>query len=44
MRWGPGTGGVARVGEVLRDEVHAANLCGRTKIEQLTPDLIVRVD
>jgi isopentenyl diphosphate isomerase/L-lactate dehydrogenase-like FMN-dependent dehydrogenase len=36
---------VARVCEILRDEVHTSmGLCGSTKIEQLTPDLIVRVD
>jgi isopentenyl diphosphate isomerase/L-lactate dehydrogenase-like FMN-dependent dehydrogenase len=48
MLWGlgaDGADGVARVCEILRDEVHTAmGLCGRTKIEQLTPDLIVRVD
>src|SRR5262245_38380722 len=48
MLWGlgaDGADGVARVCEILRDELHTAmGLCGRTKIEQLTPDLIVRVD
>jgi len=40
-----GAGGAARVCELLREELRTTmGLCGRTGIEQLTPDLIVRVD
>jgi isopentenyl diphosphate isomerase/L-lactate dehydrogenase-like FMN-dependent dehydrogenase len=37
--------GVARVCEILRDEIRInMGLCGRTKITDLTPDLIFRAD
>jgi glycolate oxidase len=46
--WGlaaDGAAGVARAFEILRDEITTTmGLCGRTKISELTPDLIVRVD
>jgi isopentenyl diphosphate isomerase/L-lactate dehydrogenase-like FMN-dependent dehydrogenase len=46
--WGlgaDGAAGVARALEILRDEVRIAmGLCGRTRIADLTPDLIVRAD
>jgi glycolate oxidase len=48
MLWGLGADGgdgVARVCEILRDELRInMGLCGRTRIEDLTPDLIFRVD
>lgn len=46
--WGlaaDGAAGVARAFEILRDELRTSmGLCGRTKIAELTPDLIVRAD
>src|SRR6185503_1964479 len=46
--WGlgaDGAEGVARVFEILRDQLHVAmGLCGRTKISDLKPDLIFRAD
>jgi len=46
--WGlaaDGAAGVARVFEILREEIRTTmGLSGRTKIADLTPDLIVRVD
>ena len=46
--WGlaaDGAAGVARVFEILREEIRTTmGLCGRTKIADLTPDLIARVD
>jgi isopentenyl diphosphate isomerase/L-lactate dehydrogenase-like FMN-dependent dehydrogenase len=46
--WGlaaEGAAGVARTMEILRDEVRTTmGLCGRTRIADLTPDLIVRAD
>jgi isopentenyl diphosphate isomerase/L-lactate dehydrogenase-like FMN-dependent dehydrogenase len=46
--WGlaaDGAAGVARVFEILREEVRTAmGLCGRIKIADLAPELIVRVD
>jgi isopentenyl diphosphate isomerase/L-lactate dehydrogenase-like FMN-dependent dehydrogenase len=46
--WGlgaDGAEGVARVFEILREQIHIAmGLCGRTKIADLTPDLIFRAD
>jgi isopentenyl diphosphate isomerase/L-lactate dehydrogenase-like FMN-dependent dehydrogenase len=46
--WGlgaDGAAGVARALEILRHEVKTAmGLCGRTKIAELTPDLVFRVD
>src|SRR5215467_14468062 len=46
--WGlgaDGAEGVARVFEILRDQLHVAmGLCGRTKITDLKPDLIFRAD
>src|SRR6266849_4025675 len=46
--WGlgaDGADGVARVFEVLREQMHIAmGLCGRTKISDLKPDLIFRAD
>ena len=46
--WGlgaDGAEGVARVFEILREQMHIAmGLCGRTKIADLTPDLIFRAD
>jgi 4-hydroxymandelate oxidase len=46
--WGlaaDGAAGVARTFEILREEVRTAmGLCGRTKLADLTPDLISRVD
>jgi isopentenyl diphosphate isomerase/L-lactate dehydrogenase-like FMN-dependent dehydrogenase len=46
--WGlaaDGAAGVARACEILREEVRTAmGLCGRTRIADLTPDLLVRVD
>jgi isopentenyl diphosphate isomerase/L-lactate dehydrogenase-like FMN-dependent dehydrogenase len=46
--WGlaaDGAAGVARALEILREEVRTAmGLCGRTRIADLTPDLIARVD
>jgi glycolate oxidase len=46
--WGlaaDGAAGVARTMEILRDELRTTmGLCGRTKISELTPDLIIRVD
>jgi len=48
MLWGlaaDGAAGVARVCEILRDELTInMGLCGRTKIADLTPDLIFRAD
>jgi isopentenyl diphosphate isomerase/L-lactate dehydrogenase-like FMN-dependent dehydrogenase len=48
MLWGlaaDAAAGVARVCEILRDELRTSmGLCGRTKIADLTPDLILRVD
>jgi isopentenyl diphosphate isomerase/L-lactate dehydrogenase-like FMN-dependent dehydrogenase len=48
MLWGlgaDGADGVARVCEILRDEVRInMGLCGRTKVTDLTPDLIFRAD
>jgi len=46
--WGlgaDGAEGVARVFEIVRDQMHVAmGLCGRTKISDLKPDLIFRAD
>jgi isopentenyl diphosphate isomerase/L-lactate dehydrogenase-like FMN-dependent dehydrogenase len=46
--WGlaaDGAAGVARAFEILREEVRTTmGLCGRTRIADLTPDLIFRVD
>jgi glycolate oxidase len=46
--WGlaaDGAAGVARTMEILRDELRTTlGLCGRTKLADLTPDMIVRVD
>jgi isopentenyl diphosphate isomerase/L-lactate dehydrogenase-like FMN-dependent dehydrogenase len=46
--WGlaaDGAAGVARAMEILRDEVRTSmGLCGRTKVADLKPDLIVRAD
>jgi len=46
--WGlaaDGAAGVARVFEILREEIRTTmGLSGRTKIADLTPDLIFRVD
>jgi isopentenyl diphosphate isomerase/L-lactate dehydrogenase-like FMN-dependent dehydrogenase len=46
--WGlaaDGAAGVARAMEILRDEVRTSmGLCGRTKIADLKPDMIVRAD
>ena len=46
--WGlaaDGAAGVARVFEILRDEIRTTmGLCGRTRLADLSPDLIVRVD
>src|SRR5712691_6795683 len=46
--WGlgaDGADGVARVFEILREQMHIAmGLCGRTKISDLKPDLIFRAD
>jgi glycolate oxidase len=46
--WGlaaDGAAGVARAFEILRDEIRTTmGLCGRTKIADLKPDLIARVD
>jgi isopentenyl diphosphate isomerase/L-lactate dehydrogenase-like FMN-dependent dehydrogenase len=46
--WGlgaDGAEGVARVFEILRDQLHVAmGLCGRTKISDLKPDLVFRAD
>ncbi len=46
--WGlaaDGAGGVARAFEILREEVRTTmGLCGRTRIADLTPDLVFRVD
>jgi isopentenyl diphosphate isomerase/L-lactate dehydrogenase-like FMN-dependent dehydrogenase len=46
--WGlaaDGAAGVARTFEILREEVRTTmGLCGRTKLADLTPDLISRVD
>jgi len=48
MLWGlaaDAADGVARVCEILRDEIRInMGLCGRTKIKDLTPDLIFRAD
>jgi isopentenyl diphosphate isomerase/L-lactate dehydrogenase-like FMN-dependent dehydrogenase len=48
MLWGlaaDAAAGVARVCEILRDEIRInMGLCGRTKIADLTPDLIFRAD
>jgi isopentenyl diphosphate isomerase/L-lactate dehydrogenase-like FMN-dependent dehydrogenase len=48
MLWGlaaDGADGVARVCEIMRDELQInMGLCGRTKIADLTPDLIFRAD
>ncbi|HET7339837.1 MAG TPA: alpha-hydroxy acid oxidase, partial [Methylomirabilota bacterium] len=48
MLWGlaaDGAAGVARVCEIMRDELRInMGLCGRTKIRDLTPDLIFRAD
>ena len=48
MLWGlaaDAAAGVARVSEILRDEIRInMGLCGRTKIADLTPDLIFRAD
>jgi isopentenyl diphosphate isomerase/L-lactate dehydrogenase-like FMN-dependent dehydrogenase len=48
MLWGlaaDGADGVARVCEIMRDELQInMGLCGRTKLAELTPDLIVRAD
>lgn len=39
------TDGIARVFEILREQMHIAmGLCGRTKIADLKPDLIFRAD
>src|SRR5213080_432678 len=46
--WGlaaDGAAGVARAFEILREEVRTTmGLCGRTRIADLTPDLVFRVD
>jgi isopentenyl diphosphate isomerase/L-lactate dehydrogenase-like FMN-dependent dehydrogenase len=46
--WGlaaDGAAGVARTFEIMRDEIRTTmGLCGRTKLSELTPDLIIRVD
>jgi isopentenyl diphosphate isomerase/L-lactate dehydrogenase-like FMN-dependent dehydrogenase len=46
--WGlaaDGAEGVARVFEILRDQMHVAmGLCGRTRIADLKPDLVFRAD
>ena len=46
--WGlaaDGAAGVARTFEIMRDEIRTTmGLCGRTKLADLTPDLIVRVE
>jgi 4-hydroxymandelate oxidase len=46
--WGlaaDGAAGVARVFEILRDQLHVAmGLCGRIRISDLKPDLIFRAD
>jgi glycolate oxidase len=40
-----GAAGVARAMEILREEVRTTmGLCGRTRLADLTPDLLVRVD
>ncbi|HXH83849.1 MAG TPA: alpha-hydroxy acid oxidase [Candidatus Tectomicrobia bacterium] len=48
MLWGlaaDGAAGVARTCEILREELRTTmGLCGRTRIADLTPDLIARVD
>lgn len=48
MLWGlaaDGAAGVARVCEIMRDELTInMGLCGRTKLADLTPDLIFRAD
>ena len=48
MLWGlaaDGAAGVARVCEIMRDELKInMGLCGRTRIKDLTPDLIFRAD
>jgi 4-hydroxymandelate oxidase len=48
MLWGlaaDGADGVARVCEIMRDELQInMGLCGRTKLSELTPDLIFRAD
>ena len=48
MLWGlaaDAAAGVARVCEILRDEIRInMGLCGRTKLAELTPDLIFRAD
>jgi isopentenyl diphosphate isomerase/L-lactate dehydrogenase-like FMN-dependent dehydrogenase len=48
MLWGlaaDGAAGVARVCEIMRDELTInMGLCGRTKLAELTPDLIFRAD
>jgi glycolate oxidase len=48
MLWGlaaDGAAGVARVCEIMRDELTInMGLCGRTRIKDLTPDLIFRAD
>jgi 4-hydroxymandelate oxidase len=48
MLWGlaaDGAAGVARVCEIMRDELRInMGLCGRTRIRDLTPDLIFRAD
>jgi 4-hydroxymandelate oxidase len=48
MLWGlaaDGAAGVARVCEIMRDELSInMGLCGRTKLAELTPDLIFRAD
>ena len=48
MLWGlaaDGAAGVARVCEIMRDELKInMGLCGRTRIQDLTPDLIFRAD
>jgi isopentenyl diphosphate isomerase/L-lactate dehydrogenase-like FMN-dependent dehydrogenase len=48
MLWGlaaDGADGVARVCEIMRDELQInMGLCGRTKLAELTPDLIFRAD
>jgi glycolate oxidase len=46
--WGlaaDGAAGVARTFEIMREEISTTmGLCGRTKLSELTPDLIFRVD
>jgi isopentenyl diphosphate isomerase/L-lactate dehydrogenase-like FMN-dependent dehydrogenase len=46
--WGlaaDGAAGVARAMEILREEVHTTmGLCGRTRVSDLAPDLVFRVD